>query len=251
MLVRKRKEKSSKKKRNYDGADSEENLQSVRSWIRKIEQSTSSVSSRLSAVEKRLSGRMSEAADGKLIGIKGPVETLFIHLKKKDTPEVVRVLDTELCYLHNELLHHQQQTEALKEQFDAFEKTQATITTEMQTLQTTITELATTLEDQQKKPQRSDPFIMHLGSLEVPVEFTGIIGGLLVFLIAGLVLIGEKEILLTPWFLIPVGLLLIGFALIKMIKNRSTEPYPPLLSLPMDSPPTQLELPIIEEKEGY
>jgi hypothetical protein len=44
MLVRKRKEKSSKKRGMKEGPDSEENLQSVRSWIRKIEQTTTSVS---------------------------------------------------------------------------------------------------------------------------------------------------------------------------------------------------------------
>ncbi len=250
MLVRKRKEKLSKKKRNNNGADSEENLQSVRSWIRKIEQTTSSVSSRLSAVEKRLSGRMSEVPVGKTIGIEGPIETLFITMKKKDAPEVARVLDGELCFLHNELGHHQQETQALKEQIDTYEKTLVTITTEMQTLQTTMTELKITLEDQQRKPLRSEPFIMHLGSLEVPVEFTGIIGGLLVFLIAGLVMIGEKEILLSPWFLVPVGLLLIGFALIKMIRNHSTRSYQPLLSLPLNHPSTSADVAATEEKEG-
>ena len=249
MLVRKRKEKLSKKKRNIDRVDSEENLQSVRSWIRKIEQTTASVSSRLSAVERRLSGRMSETSAGKTIGIEGPIETLFVNMKKKETPEVVRVLDNELCYLHNELVRHQQETEALKGQMSDYEKTQAAIASDMQQLQTTTSELKTIVEEQHK-PVRSEPFIMHLGSLEVPVEFTGIIGGLLVFLIAGLVLIGQKEILLSPWFLIPVGLLLIGFALIKMIQNHSRRPYHPLLPLPLDPPSAPLDLPITEEKEG-
>ncbi len=248
MLVRKRKEKLSKKKRNIDVADSEENLQSVRSWIRKIEQTTSSVSSRLSAVEKRLSGRMSDVPIGKTIGVEGPIETLFITMKKKDSPEVARVLDGELCFLHNELVRHQQETQALKEQIDTYEKAQVTMMTEMQALQTTMAELKITLEDQQRKPSRSEPFVMHLGSLEVPVEFTGIIGGLLVFLIAGLIMIGEKEILLSPWFLIPVGLLLIGFALIKMIRNHSTRSYQPLLSLPLNQPSASTDVATTEKK---
>jgi hypothetical protein len=250
MLVRKRKEKESKKKRINERADSEENLQSVRSWIRKIEQSTSSVSSRLSAVEKRLSGQMSETTGGKTIGIEGPIGTLFVHIKKKDTPEIARVLDSELTFLHNELVKQQQETNALKEQLEELEKTHLTMTTELQGMQNTVAELNTTMDSQRNKQVRQEPFVMHLGSLEVPVEFTGIIGGLLAFLIAILVLIGQKDVLLSPWFLIPVGFLLIGFALIKMVKNRSHRSLHPFLSLPIDDPSAQPDLPSFEKKEG-
>jgi chromosome segregation ATPase len=250
MLVRKRKEKLSKKKRINEETDSEENLQSVRSWIRKIEQTTASVSSRLSAVEKRLSGRMSEMNGGKTIGIEGPIETLFVHVKKKDTPEVVRILDSELCFLHNELTKQQQETSTIKEQLEKIEKTQTTMTTEFQGLQTAMTDLNTTMELQMNQKEKHEPFVMRLGSLEVPVEFTGIIGGLLAFLIAILVLIGQKEILLSPWFLIPVGLLLITFALVKMIRNRSHRELHPFLSLPLDTSSVQSTLTALERKEG-
>ena len=53
MLTQREKKKMLKK----EDVVSEDNIQSLRSWVRKIEQSTMSVSSRLSAVEKRLSGR--------------------------------------------------------------------------------------------------------------------------------------------------------------------------------------------------
>jgi hypothetical protein len=247
MLVRKRKEKSSKKRGMKEGPDSEENLQSVRSWIRKIEQTTTSVSSRLSAVEKRLSGRMSESDGLKTIGIEGPIETLFVHVKKKNTPEVARVLDSELTHLHNELAKQQQEVSFLKEQLVEIEKTNTIMTVDLEAMQTTMAELNTTVELQMNQTERHEPFVMHLGSLEVPVEFTGIIGGLLAFLIAILVLIGQKEILLSPWFLFPVGLLLIGFALVKMIRNRSRHPF---LPLNMDSPSPQLDFVPLERKEG-
>jgi len=249
MLVRKRKEKVSKKKGMNEGSDSEENLQSVRSWIRKIEQTTTSVSSRLSAVEKRLSGRMSESDGLRAIGIEGPVETLFLHVKKKNATEVARVLDSELTLLHNELVKQQQETSCLKEQFGEIEKTSTTMTTELQVMQTAMADLNTTIELQMNQPERHEPFVMHLGSLEFPVEFTGIIGGLLAFLIAILVLIDQKEILLSPWFLIPVGLLLIGFALVKMIRNRSRTPLHPFFSMPLKNPSAQPNLASLERKE--
>lgn len=250
MLVRKRKEKSSKKRGMNEGSDSEENLQSVRSWIRKIEQTTTSVSSRLSAVEKRLSGRMSGSDGLKTIGIEGPIETLFLQMKKKNTPEVARVLDSELTLLHNELVKQQQEMGSLKEQIVEIEKTNTTNTTDLETMQTTMTELNTTVELQMNQTERHEPFMMHLGSLEVPVEFTGIIGGFLAFLIAILVLIGQKEILLSPWFLFPVGLLLIGFALVKMIRNRSHKLRHPFLPLRLDTSSAQLDLAQLERKEG-
>jgi len=250
MLVRKRKEKSSKKRGMNEGSDSEENLQSVRSWIRKIEQTTTSVSSRLSAVEKRLSGRMSVSDGLKTIGIEGPVETLFLHVKKKDTAEVARVLDSELTLLHNELAKQQQETCSLKEQLGEIEKTNTTMTTELQGMHSSMADLSTTVELQRNQTERHEPFVMHLGSLEVPVEFTGIIGGLLAFLITILVLIDQKEILLSPLFLVPVGLLLIGFALVKMIRNRSRRSRHRFLPMPIDAPSAQLDLTLLERKEG-
>ncbi len=250
MLVRKRKEKLSKKKKISERTDSEETLQSVRSWIRKIEQTTTSVSSRLSAVEKRLSGRMSESDGLKTIGIEGPIETLFLNMKRKNTPELARVLDSEMTFLHNELTKQQQETSTIKEQLETLEKTHTTMTTEFQGMRTAMTDLHTTMELQINQIGRREAFVMHLGSLELPIEFTGIIGGLLAFLIAILVLIDQKEILLSPLFLVPVGILLIGFALVKMIRNRSHRSLHPFLPMPIDTPSAQLDLASLERKEG-
>jgi hypothetical protein len=250
MLVRKRKERVSKKKRKYPEADQDENLQSVRSWIRKIEQTTTSVSSRLSAVEKRLSGWMSGSDGLKTIGIQGPIETLFLHTPKKNIPETARVLDSELTFLHNELAKQHEETNMLKEHLEGLEKNHMTMTTEVQGIQTALTEMNSTIESRLNKTEHHEPFVMHLGSLEVPIEFTGIIGGLLVFLIAGLILIGQKEILLSPLFLVPVGLLLIGFALIKMIRNRTHHSLHSFLPTSLDASSAPLDRHTSEQKDG-
>ena len=50
MFIKKKKEKNHRKKVNAMAPLSEESVQSLRSWVRKIEQSTNSVSSRLTAV---------------------------------------------------------------------------------------------------------------------------------------------------------------------------------------------------------
>jgi hypothetical protein len=249
MLVRKKKEKVRKKKEITEGSAKGENLQTIRSWIRTIEQTTTSVSSRLSAVENRLSGAMKEPENGILKAMKGPIETLLLKVKKKDTGEVVRVLDGELSLLHNELVKQQQETCCLQEQLGAFEKTNKTIATELQEVQTAISEMKTTLELRMKRSERHEPFVMHVGALEVPVEFTGLIGGLLAFIIAMLVLIDQKPILLSPVFLFLVGLLLIGFALLKMVRTRSRTLLHPFFTMPLKTSSTQIE-PVPCERKG-
>jgi len=250
MLLRKKKENFSRKKDAVRGADSEENLQSFRSWVRKIEQTTASVSSRLSAVEKRLSGGMMNADTSSKCSLDGPIQRLFSTGKKKNTPDVARVLDSELVLLHNELVKQQQETNCLKEHLGEMQEKHTRITTELETMQTVVAGLHTAMDLQKNKTERQEPFVMHFGSLEIPVEFTGIIGGLLAFVIAILVLIDQKEVLLSPWFLIPVGFLLIGFAFFKMLRLRSRTSLYPCLPHPLNKPPAQLTLAAYERKEG-
>ncbi|DAC71658.1 MAG TPA: hypothetical protein DSN98_09275 [Thermoplasmata archaeon] len=250
MLVRKRKENLLKKKGIAEGSDSEENLQTLRSWIRKIEQTTSSVSSRLSAVEKRLSGGMSEPDARNRIGMEGPVETLFTNVKKKNAGQLVRVLDSELALLHNEAAAQQQETCCLKEQLEVIEKRSTTMVAELQTVQASLSEIKTARELQVNRTERSEPFVVHLGALEFPVEFTGIIGGLLAFVIAILVLVDQKAVLLSPVFLFLVGLLLIGFALVKMVRSRSKAPLSPIFSLPLKTSSAHIDPVPCDRKEG-
>jgi hypothetical protein len=250
MLVRKKKENLLKKKGINEESSSEENLQSFRSWIRKIEQTTTSVSSRLSAVEKRLSGGMSEPDNIYHIGMEGPIETLILDVEKKNERKLARLLDGELTLLHNEVTSQQQQTCCLKEQLEVIEMMNTTIKAELQTVRTTISEMSATSKLRMKRTEQHEPFVMHLGAVEVPIEFTGIIGGLLAFIIAILVLINQKAILLSPVFLFLVGLLLIGFALLKMVRSRSRNPLHPFFAMPLKTPSAQINPVPCERKEG-
>ena len=84
MLVNKHKPKTSKKKTKKN-TSSQDNVQSMRSWIRKIEQSTNSVSSRLSAVEKRISQRSMSSSNDSIQSnlLEGPIERIFADLKEE------------------------------------------------------------------------------------------------------------------------------------------------------------------------
>ena len=62
---------------------------------------------------------------------------------------------------------------------------------------------------------RNHQLTMKIGRKEVSLEITGIIGGLLSFLVAGLLLIGGREIILSPVFLAIIGIIFISFSIMK------------------------------------
>ena len=250
MLVRKKRENLLKKKVMTEDPSSGENLQSLGSWIRKIEQSTTSVSSRLSAVEKRLSIGMMESESVHLVTMEGPVEKLILNGKKKNASELARALDGELSLLHNELVNQEAQLGSLKEQLVVVEKMNMAITENLQKVHTAMSQMNTTMELRLNRPERREPFVMRLGTMEIPIEFTGIIGGLLAFTIAILVVINQKAVLLSPVFLFLVGVLLIGFAMLKMIRTRSRSSLRPCFTMPLKTSLVQINPVQYERKEG-
>jgi hypothetical protein len=249
MLVRKKRENLLKKKAIHEDLSSGENLQSLGSWIRKIEQSTTSVSSRLSAVEKRLSIGMIESGSVSLVTMEGPVEKLVLNVKKKNASELARALDGELSLLHNGLVKQEQELGLLKEQLVVVEKMNTAITAELQTVHTAMSQMNTTMELRLERTERREPFVMRLGAMEIPIEFTGIIGGLLAFTIAILVAINQKAVLLSPVFLFLVGVLLIGSAMLKMVRTRSRSSMRPYFTMPLTTPSVQINSVPYEQKE--
>jgi len=249
MLVRKKRENLLKKKAIHEDLSSGENLQSLGSWIRKIEQSTTSVSSRLSAVEKRLSIGMIESESVHLVTMEGPVQKLILNGKKKNASEFARALDGELNLLHNVLVNQEQELGLLKEQLVVVEKMNMAITEDLQKVHTAMSQMNTTMELRLNRPERREPFVMRLGTMEIPIEFTGIIGGLLAFTIAILVVINQKAVLLSPVFLFLVGVLLIGSAMLKMVRTRSRSSLRPYFTMPLKTPSVQINSIPYERKE--
>ena len=98
--------------------------------------------------------------------------------------------------------------------------------------------------------ERREPLVMRLGTMEVPIEFTGIIGGLLAFTVAILVVLNQKTVLLSPVFLFVVGLLLIGSAMVKMIRTRSKTALRPTYSMPLTTRSGHINSLQYEQKEG-
>jgi len=221
MLVDKRKAKTGKNKPRKDSSTSEESIQSFRSWIRKLEQTANSLSSRLSAVEKRISHGSFNSSTGNFQGAitEGPIERLFTDLQKekqdKDVEEVSRILDKEFLIIQEELIAQQTELAMLKEKLGDVESHLTGFTEEIKHSQVqdskSLNDFATRLE----KIEQREPPVMKLAGMEIPIEITGIIGGILAFVLAILVIADQKEIILSPLFLSLVGLVLIGSAIFK------------------------------------
>ena len=248
MLVN-RKEKSSKKKKTKKDPELEqENIQSLRSWVRKIEQSTTSIGSRLSAVEKRISSKKHDSTNSSIPGniLEGPIERIFQNIqdekKKQHSQELGALLDAEFTVMQDEIVQQHQDLDEMKQQLNDINTTLNEINTKLQHLDNATGYLSSDLTTRVAKIERREPPVVRFGTLEVPIEITGIVGGILAFIVALLVVIDYKEIIISPLFLILIGILLIGSALIKSFNFRSST---------LTEPPQQIHQaqPVNEENE--
>jgi hypothetical protein len=224
MQLWKNHEKNHHKKTTTTAPSSEETVQSLRSWVRKIEQSTNSVSSRLTAVEMRLTGNFSSSGEMLLSVNEGPVERFFTDIKngkKKALEEHARALDHELFCVYAELEKRKQEFQTLEEQVTELERLIPSVQHDLREVRATISPMLQTVERKTQMLEQRRPLVMKLGAVEIPVEVTGIIGGLLAFVIAILVAFNQKAVLLSPVFLSAVGMLLIGSAVGKALRIRS------------------------------
>jgi hypothetical protein len=228
MLVDKRKAKTGKNKSRKDSSTSEESIQSFRSWIRKLEQTANSLSSRLSAVEKRISYGSFNSPAGNFQGAvtEGPIERLFTDLQKEKQDKVVeeisRILDKEFLIMQEELIAQQTEIATLKEKLGEVESHLTGFTEEIKNSQIQDSKSLNDLTTRLDKIESREPPVMKLAGIEIPIEITGVVGGILAFVLAILVVMDQKEIILSPLFLSLVGLVLIGSAIFKTFHIGST-----------------------------
>jgi hypothetical protein len=240
----------SKKKVDVKDSSPEDTVQSLRSWIRKIEQSTASVSSRLTAVETRLSGSMSESGAVNLVSMQGPIETFVRNGKKKNAGELAHALDSELTILHNEMVNREQDFLDLKNQLTVIRENHTDLGREVRSLHSLLSQFDEKVRLRFQRLERREPLVMRLGTTEIPIEFTGIIGGALVFLIAILVVFDQKAVLLSPFFLSGVGILLLGSALVKMTRRRSRACLQQAYPLPLAAQSAPVNTTPCEQKDA-
>lgn len=227
MLVNRNKTKNNNKKKN-ESKIVEDNIQAMRSWVRKIEQTTSSISSRLSAVEKRISIQKIDTLKHSISDVtitKEPIEKVIFELeengKSDEKPDYIfGVVDNKFSMLRNEI---ELQHEELKKVEDKIQETNISINNLEENLKKTREmeiKFLTDFRQRIEKIEHTAPPVMKIGKMEVPIEISGVVAGFIAIVAALFVNYKMTSFLISPVFLGIVGFIFIASALFKSIKAR-------------------------------
>lgn len=176
------------RKKGYDPNNSnkfdDRNIHTLKEWNWKLEQSITQLRSRINAVENRLSLNKNEVDEQNIKKLEENSNDLTTYKSDKNlnsSMEIIRKYEETL----NELDHEYQK---MKDQINKL-----------------------------SKRQKSSSLIMHVKGKEIPLEITGIIGGILIIIIAFLVAMGGTEFVVSPPFLTISGLVLIGSTILRSV----------------------------------
>jgi len=225
----KEKKENTKKKKRDDPVAYEENIQSMRNWVRKIEQTANSLSSRLAAVEKRIS-LDAGLNNNDFITVEtdkyGIVSKAFEDLQGsngKDFDKLIKVISSELSILHGELASLQNEISLFNEKADDINSRFSNIKEEIYKTLEYEEQVANDVNERIRKLENRAPPVMKLGSMEVPIEIAGVVAGGIALFAAVLVLFKQQSFLVSPGFLALVGILFIGTALFKTVKTTKAK----------------------------
>jgi len=169
----------------------EKNVHMINEWNWKLEQSLTQLRSRINAIENRLS-----------LSSENITDSISIDEKSRKSNNVT-VMNADV--------------EGLKELIDSYEKTLHQLDKEYKGMNEELTALM--------KKQKSSSVIMHVKGKEIPLEVSGLIGGIFVIIIAIIVGFGRSDLVISPPFLSCIGLILIGstlfrsFGVINVVKS--------------------------------
>jgi len=225
LLVNKNKTKKDSSKYTKNISD---NIQSMRSWVRKIEQSTNSISSRLSAVEKRISVKTNDGSKNTISGltiIDGPLDNLVSKLKdsmdEKNPEYIFRVLDSELAMILDDIENQESEIGQIKDHIDQLSNSMDKNSDELIKTRDVASKYISDIKNRVEKLERKSPPTMKLGKIEIPIEISGIIAGLIALIAALLISVNKTDLLTSPIFLTTIGITFIGSVLVKAIRLRN------------------------------
>jgi hypothetical protein len=213
-----------------------ESITTLHSWMQKNEQMISSISGRLAVVETRLSlvDPISDLESRQ--STSGPIQRLVTEGKRPANVRVwASVLDHELALLQQRLQAQDQTLTEITTRLTTVPETATGVTTATENLRSEIMQSSQSLMDRVAKleQQRGRLLTMRLGRFELPLELSSILIGGLAFTVAGLVAIGQKDVLGDPRFLAGIGILFLASAVIKRLITRARTPLTQGLHDPM------------------
>ncbi|MEF8879419.1 MAG: hypothetical protein V5A64_03395 [Candidatus Thermoplasmatota archaeon] len=196
-----------KKKEKNDLEDYKENIQSMRSWVRKIEQSTDSLSSRLKAVEKRISLREDNVliSNDSAVKHRDLLEDLGKEISDEKIMELNRLIEEDLFALREDVIFQQDEINEVKAKLEGLNTTIKEIKNLYSKKEERQKKTIDGLDDRLNKIESHTPFTMSIKNWEIPVEIAGFICGVLAFSAAFLVFFEMESFLVSPIFLFLIG----------------------------------------------
>jgi len=187
----------------------------IRSWIRRIEQNIDSIDKRLDAVERRLSGEIFTSP--KILKNESKSNSEVLDRKIQ---ELSRKLDEEIRNMREEMLRFgrvgdrtyfagENRSRRGPVVISHSSKGKEGLTDEQEHAKE-IAELERRIERMEKRKTT-----VKVGRVEIPIEITGIVGGIFAFIIAALLFEGYKNIVTSPVFCMLAGAVLVSAAALK------------------------------------
>jgi len=218
------------KKKSIKQSDSKvDNIQAMRSWVRNIEQATNSISSRLSAVERRISlGKKSHLGISnqsfKILGKE--VKNVLNDLDENEDAEdainyIINAFENRFLYLNDRIESDNAEIQIINEKINELNKSLDATFEEIKKTRNAEIKILADFRQRIEKIERRAPPTLKLGKTEIPVELSGITAGAISLLAAFMVSFEQQDFLISPIFLGFVGLIFISSAIFKSIKSRA------------------------------
>jgi len=198
--------KIGKEKKERKEQERKQRQVNIEEWLQRLQQRIESIEKRLDAVERRLSNETFTGAK-----FAGAVEE-----EKNFSAKLREVAE-----------NFKKEIESLKRDIEAVQKHRVPLNVSGENVEKPVTisikrgpdyskELAS-IERRLEKLEKSRKNIptVKVGKIEVPIEITGIIGGLLAFLIAALLFAGYKNLVVSPPFVMFIGVVLMVATALK------------------------------------
>ncbi len=183
----------------------EKEIKEMSNWLHRLQQSIESLEKRLDAIERRLSNESFESPHL----IMGEKENRKADIPK-NIEKLIGKLQDEIEDLKNKLKEGGAERKEAKETKEPKEPIISIRKSEAKKYDNAILNIERRLEKLERRKAT-----VRVGKIEVPIEITGIVGGLLAFLIAILLLEGYKGLVISPAFVGFIGMVLIAATAVK------------------------------------
>ena len=178
-----------KRKEEKEEVDKKE-IKEMNNWLHRIQQNVESLEKRLDAIERRLS--------------KEPFENPGLMVRKELKNEMIKQDSAEIKNLIQKINALENEIKELRKEKPENKPIISIKRGENKNYDNEILNIERRLEKLERRKAT-----VKVGKIEVPIEITGLVGGLLAFLIAILLWEGYKKLVISPLFVGFVGLVLL------------------------------------------